>query len=80
MKNGMFGKNVFKRLELRRVAGGLTAFFLAWFALMLGDVSASDAILIDFSSAHCGACRTMDPVISELERQGVPVRLSLIHI
>lgn len=74
MKNGMFGKNVFKRLELRRVASGVTAFFLAWFALMLGDVSASDAILIDFSSAHCGACRTMDPVISELERQGVPVR------
>ena len=70
----MFGKTVVKQLDFGRVFSRVVAFFLAWAALMVGDVNASDAILIDFSSTHCGACRAMDPVIGELERQGVPVR------
>ncbi|MGB7345903.1 MAG: thioredoxin family protein, partial [Pirellulaceae bacterium] len=52
----------------------MTAFLLAAFALPVGDVSASDAVLLDFSSAHCGPCRSMAPVLTQLERQGVPVR------
>lgn len=35
---------------------------------------ASDAILIEFSSVHCAPCRAMQPVLSELERDGTPVR------
>ena len=35
---------------------------------------AADAILINFSSRHCGPCRQMQPTLAELERSGVPVR------
>ncbi len=35
---------------------------------------ASDAILINFTSDHCGPCRAMQPVLAELENGGVPVR------
>lgn len=33
-----------------------------------------DAILIEFSSPHCGPCRAMAPVIATLERDDIPVR------
>ncbi|QDS92718.1 Thioredoxin-1 [Roseimaritima multifibrata] len=44
--------------------------------LMLSAVTAppSDAILIEFSSPQCVHCETMQPVIAELQKQGVPVR------
>ncbi|QDT08333.1 trypsin-like peptidase domain-containing protein [Stieleria marina] len=64
MKNGMFG----------RIASSLTAFLLALFALPNCVATASDAVLLDFSSAHCGPCRAMHPVLTQLEQQGVPVR------
>ena len=35
---------------------------------------ASDAILIEFSSQHCGPCRAMQPILAELENAGVPIR------
>jgi thiol-disulfide isomerase/thioredoxin len=35
---------------------------------------AADAILINFSSRHCGPCQQMRPTLAELERSGVPVR------
>ncbi|MCC9643500.1 trypsin-like peptidase domain-containing protein [Rhodopirellula sp. JC740] len=34
----------------------------------------SDAILLEFSSAQCGPCQAMKPVVSELIARGVPVR------
>ncbi len=64
MKNKMFGP----------LASSLSAFLLAAFALPMCDAVASDAVLLNFSSAHCGPCRAMSPVLSQLERQGVPVR------
>ncbi|TWT81879.1 Thioredoxin [Planctomycetes bacterium CA13] len=47
------------------------------FAIAVSDApsaSAANAILIDFSSAHCPPCRAMQPIISRLEQSGVPVR------
>lgn len=38
------------------------------------DVQANDAILIEFSSDQCRSCQAMKPLISQLERQGIPVR------
>jgi thiol-disulfide isomerase/thioredoxin len=35
---------------------------------------ANDAILLEFSSAQCGPCLAMKPVVSELIARGVPVR------
>ena len=48
--------------------GMLAAFFL------LADASGSDAILINFTSPHCGPCQKMKPTLAELERAGIPVR------
>jgi thiol-disulfide isomerase/thioredoxin len=39
-----------------------------------GTTIGSDAILIDFVSQHCAHCLAMEPVLAELERNGVPVR------
>ncbi len=36
--------------------------------------TASDAILIEFSSAQCPPCRAMEPIVAQLEKRGVPVR------
>lgn len=41
---------------------------------LLSGASASDAILINFTSPHCGPCRAMQPTLSELEQSGIPVR------
>ena len=41
---------------------------------LLSSAVASDAILINFTSPHCGPCRAMKPTLSELERAGIPVR------
>ena len=41
---------------------------------LLGNASASDAILINFTSPHCGPCQAMKPTLAELERAGIPVR------
>jgi thiol-disulfide isomerase/thioredoxin len=34
----------------------------------------AEAILLEFSSAHCPPCQAMKPVLSQLERSGVPIR------
>lgn len=33
-----------------------------------------DNILLDFSAKWCGPCQKMSPIVSELERQGLPIR------
>ncbi|MGI9470235.1 MAG: trypsin-like peptidase domain-containing protein [Rubripirellula sp.] len=41
---------------------------------MSGNVGASDGILIDFSSPHCGPCQAMQPTLAQLAQSGVVVR------
>ncbi|KAA1258771.1 Thioredoxin [Rubripirellula obstinata] len=41
---------------------------------VMSSASASDAILINFTSPHCGPCQTMKPTLAALERTGIPVR------
>jgi thiol-disulfide isomerase/thioredoxin len=37
-------------------------------------VGAGDSILINFTSAHCGPCRLMQPLLQSLEDDGLPIR------
>ncbi|WDQ19277.1 trypsin-like peptidase domain-containing protein [Rhodopirellula sp. P2] len=48
----------------------------ACFALsaLASSASGNDAVLLEFSSAQCGPCLAMKPVVSELIARGVPVR------
>jgi thiol-disulfide isomerase/thioredoxin len=52
---------------------GVAAGMLAAVCVM-SSASASDAILINFTSPHCGPCQAMKPTLAELERNGIPVR------
>ena len=54
------------------VGRGLAVAMLIGFAV--STASASNAVLIDFSSPHCAPCVAMQPVIAQLEQSGVPVR------
>ena len=55
----------------RRVLPILLLLAAAW---SNSTASAADAVLVDFSSSHCGPCVAMQPVIAQLEQSGVPVR------
>jgi thiol-disulfide isomerase/thioredoxin len=41
---------------------------------LLDTASGSDAILINFTSPHCGPCQAMKPTLAELEQAGIPIR------
>ena len=43
-------------------------------SLNASNGQASDAILLDFSSPDCPPCQAMKPVLTQLERSGVPIR------
>ncbi len=43
-------------------------------ATVLATVSAEDAELLQFTSAYCPACRTLEPVVDRLAEDGVRVR------
>ena len=48
----------------------LFAFFCA------AAVSTSpEVVLLDFRSDNCGPCRAMDPLIHEMQAEGVPIRV-----
>lgn len=44
------------------------------FQAFSGTVEAADAILLDFSSPHCGPCKAMQPTLQQLAQSGVAVR------
>ena len=50
-----------------------TALMLAT-ALQAQTASPSDAILLEFSSAHCPPCQAMKPVLAQVQQLGTPVR------
>jgi thiol-disulfide isomerase/thioredoxin len=37
-------------------------------------MASEDAILLEFSSPHCAPCKAMQPVLSQIERLGTPIR------
>lgn len=46
-----------------------------WLSLVLGaQASANQAVLVEFTSANCGPCQQMQPVMRQLTAAGVPVR------
>ncbi len=49
----------------------------AWMMVTAGFAQAvgrGDAILMDFSSAHCAPCQAMKPILAQIERSGTPIR------
>ena len=59
---------------MRRLTFALLALAISTGLSTTHRADASDAILVEFSSPHCGPCRAMRPVVADLEREGVPVR------
>lgn len=57
------------RLFFAVLVAGLLGFFPSSQA-----ASASDAILLDFSSAHCAPCQAMKPTLAQLASKGVAIR------
>jgi thiol-disulfide isomerase/thioredoxin len=47
-----------------------------WFAITSSAAQTNDQnnILLDFSAKWCGPCQQMSPLVSKLERQGLPIR------
>jgi len=47
---------------------------LLGFVCLRADVRASEAVLVEFTSANCGPCQAMQPVVRQLTAAGVAVR------
>ncbi len=58
---------------MRLIFALLAAGFFGLFATSQAAV-ASDAILLDFSSAHCPPCQAMKPTLAQLASKGVAIR------
>ena len=43
-------------------------------AVLAQTASAADAILLEFSSAHCAPCQAMKPILAQIEQLGTPIR------
>ncbi len=57
------------RLIFAWLAGGLLSISASFNAVI-----AADAILLDFSSAHCPPCQEMEPALAQLASNGVAIR------
>ena len=58
---------------MRLISALLVASFLGLFTAFQA-AAASDAILLDFSSAHCAPCQAMKPTLAQLASNGVAIR------
>jgi thiol-disulfide isomerase/thioredoxin len=58
---------------MRLISALLVASFLGLFTAFQA-AAASDAILLDFSSAHCAPCQAMKPTLAQLASKGVAIR------
>src|SRR5688500_8200934 len=47
---------------------------LSALVLLSALTAADDAVLVQFSSDNCGACRTMQPIVARLADAGYPVQ------
>ena len=56
--------------------GAIGVVFCSWYVIMGSAAQALDQnnILLDFSATWCGPCQRMSPIVSKLERQGLPIR------
>ena len=43
-------------------------------AVLAQTATATDAILLEFSSAHCAPCQAMKPILARIEQVGTPIR------
>lgn len=57
---------------MRRAIVGVCV--LLGFVCLKADVRASEAVLVEFTSANCGPCQAMQPVVRQLTAAGVAVR------
>jgi len=59
--------------EMKWISTLLVSCFLGLFTSFQA-AAASDAILLDFSSAHCAPCQAMKPTLTQLASKGVAIR------
>ncbi len=52
----------------------VTAAWMMVTAVLAQTATATDAILLEFSSAHCAPCQAMQPVLARIEQAGTPIR------
>lgn len=53
----------------------VSMFVIGFAATTAANASAATAVLLAFSSPHCGPCQAMKPTLEKLAREGAPIRL-----
>lgn len=59
---------------MRRILFALAVVAVAFGMLAAGSHATASGVLLEFSSLHCPPCQAMQPVLAQLERDGVPIR------